>query len=86
MNMKLARTIAQLEKQLKKDRKAVENGKQVNGNYGLNACIDSVKYEMNLTHKTVEQVYAEQVSHCLLSAFHNTMMVVACEKIMEEGK
>ena len=29
MNMKLARTIAQLEKQLKKDRKAVENGQNV---------------------------------------------------------
>lgn len=84
--MKIARTIAQLEKQLKKDRKAVANGNQIEGMFGLKACIDSVKYEMNLTHKTVEQVYAEQVSHCLLYAFHNTMMVVACEKLMEEGK
>jgi hypothetical protein len=80
--MKLVRTIAKLEEQLKKDRlNALKKGI-----YGLSACKDSIRWEMKSQNKTIDEIYVELVNQALTDAFFNTNMIVACEQMMEEAK
>lgn len=81
-NMKLVRTIAKLEEQLKKDRlNASKEGK-----YGLSACKDSIRWEIKNQNKTIDEIYVELVNRALTDAFFNTNMIVACEQMIEESK
>ena len=80
--MKLVRTITKLEETLKRDRlNALKKGK-----YGLNACKDSIKWELKSSNKTLDEIYVELVAQALTDAFFNTNMIVACEQMMEEAR
>lgn len=81
--MALVRTITQLEKTLETERKQVEKGQLMNGTFGIKECIKSIKWDMEYLHKSIEEIYIEQINYCLTRAFHNTLMVIACEIIMK---
>lgn len=82
--MKLQITITRLENVLKEERKQVAKGKLIDGAFGINACKESIKWKVEYCKQTLEEVYVELIKRALTEFGFNTLMIVACELMIEE--
>lgn len=78
------KTITTLEKELKEIRKGRKTGKYENGLFGIKACKESIKWDIENQNKTIQQIYAELISRALTEIGFNTNMIIACEEMMEK--
>lgn len=78
----MIRTLDNLVKILQDERKSAYRG----GMYGIDACKESIKFQMKLFHKNLDQMYIELIGRGLTERLFNTYMIVACEELMEEEK
>lgn len=82
--LKARKTITKLEKELNNIRKKVAKGKLLNGEYGINACIQAIGFHCYINGINVNEYYPELIHDGLTDKFFNLNMIVACEILMEE--
>ena len=82
---KAFRTITELESELKGIRQKVQKGKLWNGDFGINACMESIKFNCYISSEKLEEYYSELVMKGLTDRTFNTKMIVACEILMERN-
>lgn len=70
---------------VEKEKKMVKQGKLINGAFGLEACKDAIDFKQKAFNKTLKEIYDELVVRGLNEKCFNTMMIVACEIMMEEN-
>ena len=82
----MTKTVTQLNETLEKERKLVKQGKLDEGMFGIKECRKSIESHMEIFHKTLHELYCEFVVRGLTEPLFNTLMIIACEQMLEEEK
>ena len=82
----LRMNIEKLEKILKDERKQVEKGRLLDGAFGIKACRESIEWQMSIFKKSLEEIYCDLIKRALTEFGFNTLMIIACEMMIEEQK
>lgn len=78
----MKRTLTQLEAVLVKERKEAQRS----GAYGLDECKKEIKWQLEYSKTTLEDLYVQYIKRGLTETLFNTYMIIACEQLMEEQK
>lgn len=80
--MKLVYTVERLSQILDEDRKAVAKGEHIEGLFDVKGCRHSI--EWSLQYKSLEEIYLNLVNKALTEQGFNTLMIIACEQMLNE--
>ena len=76
-------TVKELNATLERERKLVAKGKLITGDFGIEACKAEIAWEKKYYNKSLNKIYGELVVRGLNERFFNTLMIIACEQMME---
>lgn len=81
-------TIKRLNEVLAEGRKQKQTKKYhntyYNGNFGIDACKESVNWKVKAYDKSLEELYGEFITRALTQVGFNINMILACEELMEK--
>ena len=79
-------TLNKLNEVVEKDREMVKQGKLQDGAFGIKECRKSIEWKLKMAQgkKTLQDIYGELVVRGLNEWGFNTLMIVACEQMIEE--
>lgn len=76
-------TVKELNATLERERKLVAKGKLITGDFGIEACKAEINWQKKTYNKSLNKIYGELVVRGLNERFFNTLMIIACEQMME---
>ena len=76
----------ELNKILDNERKMVAEGKLQDGIFGIKECKKSIQWKLENTNKNLEEIYGYLIIRGLTENGFNTLMIIACEQMIEESK
>ena len=83
----MKRTITELEKELQEIRTRAAKGQYEEGTFGLKECKKAIKWNQEHLHESLYDQYLRLIQRGLTEVCFNTIMIVACEQLMEvEGR
>lgn len=60
------------------------NENQRSGQFGIDACRESIEWSMDFEKKSAKELYPTFISRAICDVFFNVNMIIACEELIKE--